>query len=457
MTYRDFEKYIQPGVTLHIVGIGGVSMSALAKTLAAKGIKIQGSDSRESDVTASFINEGVKVHIGHRAENIEGADAVVRTAAVHDDNPEIAAAKKAGIPVFERAMAWGAIMSGFKRSLCIAGTHGKTTTTGMCTCIALQAGLDPAVMIGGNLGAIGGTCRTGGEDLIIAESCEYCNSFLHFCPTDAVILNIEADHLDFFADLDDIVSSFTKFAMLTPENGNIILNRDDPGAMRLSGLPRRIFTFGLSEGSDMTAEKLSYINGCGCFTAAVNGKPYAEIKLRVPGKYNVLNALAACACAYLTGIDGKTAGCALEKFSGVGRRFEYKGSFRSAQVYDDYAHHPTELSSVLQAVKGMGYNRVICIFQPHTYTRTKALLSEFAEALTLADVALLADIYAAREVNESGVSSADIAAKLENGIYLPTFSDIEGWLKENVRSGDIILTVGAGDIYKLGQTICAEE
>ena len=453
MTDLDIRSFIAPGRRAHLPGIGGVSMAPLAEVLHGAGMVITGSDMRESAAVEHLRSLGIPVHIGHRAENLGQAELVIRTAAVHDDNPEIAAAHAAGVPVFERAQAWGAIMRGYKHALCISGTHGKTTTTSMCTHIIMAAGLDPTVMIGGTLPLLGAGHRVGKGDTIILESCEYCNSFLSFFPTVAVILNIEADHLDFFKDLDDVERSFRRFADLVPEGGRIIANRDDENTMRtLAGEERPVTTFGLAEG-DVHAAGLTWEKGLPAFDVIYRGQVYAHVSLSVPGLHNVKNALAAAASAMALGVPGEAVERGLAQFRGAGRRFEHKGTYHGAQVYDDYAHRPGELPALLDTARTLGYARVICAFQPHTYTRTAALFDDFVEVLQKPDVTLLAEIFAARETNDIGISSRDLAEKIPGARYCATLPQVTAALRELARPGDLILTVGAGDIYTAGEAL----
>jgi len=392
------------------------------------------------------------VTIGHRSESVRGAQCVIRTAAVHDDNPEIAAARQAGIPVFERAQAWGAIMRRYPNALCISGTHGKTTTTSMCTHILMTAQADPTVMIGGTLPLIGAGHRVGKGDTILLESCEYCDSFLSFFPTVAVILNVDADHLDYFPDLEAIKRSFRRFARLVPPGGRVIVNADDANAMEaVQGLD--VFTFGRKAGAECTAVDLREEKGLPVFDIYVHDTFYAHAQLRVYGQHNVSNALAAAAAAYVLGIPGSAVEQGLAGFSGAGRRFEHKGSFHGAEVYDDYAHHPHELEALLTTAKALGYDRVVCAFQPHTYTRTKELFGQFVQVLKLADVVVLAEIYAAREKNTIGISSRDLAREIPGAVFCPTLEEVTARLADIARPGDLILTVGAGDIYTAGEAL----
>ena len=379
---------------------------------------------------------------------------MVRTAAVHDSNPEIAGAVARGIPVYERAQAWGAIMQHYPNALCVSGTHGKTTTTSMCTHIFMAAQADPTVMIGGTLPLLHSGYRVGQGDTIILESCEYCNSFLSFYPTVAVILNVEADHLDFFKDLQDIERSFHRFAQLVPTAGHIIVNADNAGAMEsVAGLEHPVFTFGLDHPADCTAANLADAEGAPDFDILVHGEFYAHVTLHVYGRHNILNALAAAAAAYALGIPGKAVTEGLAGFTGAGRRFEYKGLFNGARIYDDYAHHPDELHALLTTARTLGYQRVIVAFQPHTYTRTAKLFDRFVEELRQADVAVLAEIYAAREQNTLGISSADLCRNIPGSIYCSTLDKVAARLREIARPGDLILTVGAGDIYRAGEKL----
>lgn len=449
---QNIQNYIKPGQRAHLIGAGGVSMAPLAEVLHGKGVLVSGSDLHDSPTVDHLRSLGIPMTIGHLPESVEGAGCVIRTAAVHDTNPEVAAARNAGIPVFERAQAWGAIMSHYPNALCVAGTHGKTTATSMCTHIFLKAQRDPSVMVGGYLPILQAEHRVGQGDTIIAESCEYCNSFLSFCPTVAVILNVDADHLDFFKDLDDIKQSFRRFAQLTPQDGHIVANADDAGAMdALKGLP--LFTFGCCEGADCQARNLTWQHGRPDFDVVAGGKVYTHLSLRVAGLHNVYNALAAASAAYVLGIPGKAVRQGLEGFFGAGRRFELKGQYNGARIYDDYAHHPAELHALLDMAKSLGYDRVICAFQPHTYTRTKALFEDFVQELQIADVVVLTDIYAAREQNTIGISSRDLADRIPNAYYCPSLRDAAEKLREIARAGDLIITVGAGDIYTVGEML----
>ena len=453
---NPISDYLVPGRRAHLVGIGGVSMCPLAEVLLGKGLRVQGSDMNDSDTVKRLRSLGIPVAIGHNADNLGDCDLVIRTAAVHDGNPEIAGAVARGIPVYERAQAWGAIMRHYPNALCVAGTHGKTTTTSMCTHIFMAAEADPTVMIGGTLPLLHSGYRVGKGDTIILESCEYCNSFLSFFPTVAVILNVEADHLDFFKDLRDIQNSFRRFAQLVPPAGRVIVNADNASALEaVRGL--EVFTFGLEPGADCTAVNLREDHGRPVFDIHVHGEFYARAELCVYGRHNVSNALAAAAAAWVLGIPGGAVEKGLASFTGAGRRFEYKGTFHGAEVYDDYAHHPDELHALLTTARALGRRRLVVAFQPHTYSRTAKLFDRFVEELKLPDVTILAEIFAARETNTQGISSADLCRHLPGAVYCSTLDKVTEQLRRTAQPGDLILTVGAGDIYRAGEKLLKEE
>jgi len=442
------QKYLQPGRRVHLVGIGGVSMRPLGLVLQGMGMVVSGSDMNSSVSTDELIARGIRVYIGHREENVKDAECIIRTAAVHNDNPEIAAARANGIPVFERAQAWGVIMKAYENAICISGTHGKTTTTSMVTQILMEADTDPTVMIGGYLPLLGAGHRVGSGDTIVLESCEYCDSFLNFFPSLAVILNIEADHLDYFKDLQDVQKSFRQFAQLS--SGSILANGDDENTRcTLEGL--NYISFGFDSGNRINARNIS--DDWREFDVYCDGEAYCHVSLAVYGKHNTLNALAAAGVAWIMGLPGQAVTRGLADFRGAGRRMEFKGTCNGADVYDDYAHHPGELSATIDAVGKMGYRRVILAFQPHTYTRTKALFDDFVQQLKRPDVVILAEIYAARERNTVGISSKDLLAQIPGGHYCATLQEVSALLKELAQPGDLILTVGAGDIYRAGEAI----
>jgi len=440
---------LQAGKHVHLIGIGGVSMRALGLVLKGMGMHVTGSDMSASVSTRELEQQGIPVVIGHHGENIEGADCIIRSAAVHNDNPEIAAARAEGIPVFERAQAWGEIMRSYKNAICVSGTHGKTTTTSMLTHILMEAQMDPTVMIGGYLPLLHAGHRVGSGDTILLESCEYCDSFLNFFPTLAVVLNVEEDHLDYFKDLKDIQKSFHQFAAMAT-NG-VAGNGDDPHTVTaLEGID--YVSFGLSAGNRVHAENMN--PDWQHFDVICDGAFYCHLDLGVWGRHNAMNALAAATAAWMMGVPGEAVSKGIHSFHGAGRRMEYKGDFHGAKVYDDYAHHPDEVAATLRAVRDvMGDKRIVLAFQPHTYSRTKALFEDFVRELSKADVLILAEIYAARERNTYGISSADLAERIPGAIYCETLPDVTARLRGLVGEGDVVLTMGAGDIFRAGEAL----
>ena len=450
---KKIAQYLVPGSHVHLVGIGGVSMRPLGLVLKGMGMEVTGSDMSASDGTRELEAKGIPVAIGHNAENIQGADCIIRTAAAHNDNPEIAAARAAGIPVFERAQAWGEIMRSYKNAICVSGTHGKTTTTSMLTHILMEANLDPTVMIGGYLPLLHASHRVGHGDTILLESCEYCDSFLNFFPTLALVLNVEEDHLDYFKDLADIQKSFHKFAEMA--TFGVVANGDDPHTVQaLEGID--YVTFGLGEGNRIHAANM-------CpdwrhFDVLCDGEYYCHLDMGVLGRHNAMNALAAAAAAWMMGIPGQAVSQGLLSFHGAGRRMEFKGKFHGADVYDDYAHHPDEVAATIAAVRdAMPGRRLVLAFQPHTYSRTSALFDDFVRELSRADVLVLAEIYAARERNTIGISSADVAEKIPGAAFCETLPEVTEFLRANVREGDVVLTMGAGDIFRAGEALLKSE
>ena len=452
-------------VHVYFIGIGGISMSGLAQILIKEGFKVSGSDAKESDMTRTLSDMGVKIIYGQKKENIlssEPIDVVVYTAAVHPDNPEFMAAKEAGIPMLTRAELLGQIMKEYELPVAISGTHGKTTTTSMLSKILLTADTDPTLSIGGIFADIGGNIRVGNSEYFVTEACEYTNSFLSFFPKISVITNIDADHLDFFKDLDDIRHSFKKFAHLLPDDGTLIISGDIENVSEITeGLNCSIITYGSSSSFDYYPSDIVYDDkGNPSFTAHLPGGCELKISLSVPGLHNVYNALAAIAAAKLLGIEDPAITSALSEFRGTGRRFEYKGEIGGVTIIDDYAHHPTEIRATLTAAQNYPHEKIWCVFQPHTYTRTKALLDEFASALSIADHVVLADIYAAREQDNLGISSRTLADKIlsmgHECNYFPTlegFDEIEKFLLQNCTKGDLLITMGAGDVVKIGDEL----
>lgn len=436
-------------------------MSGLAEILLEEGFTVYGSDAHKTELTEHLEGKGAKVNYGQRASNItDDIDVVVYTAAIHPDNPEFREVQRRGIPMLTRAELLGEMMRNYRHAVNISGTHGKTTTTSMLTEILMAAKKDPTVSVGGILPTIGGNIRVGGSELFVTEACEYTNSFLSFFPTMEIILNVEADHLDFFKDLDDIRHSFRMFAEKLDESGILIINSDIKDLEELTGgLPCRIITFGRNpETSNYSAADITYGEYAKpSYTLLIDGKAGGRVVLGVPGEHNVYNSLSAVAAARELGIPMEQICDGLLHFTGTNRRFEKKGEIGGVTIIDDYAHHPQEIAATLKTAKNYPHNKLWCIFQPHTYTRTAALLDDFAQALLAADEVVLADIYAAREINTIGISSNDIAEKIVNAggnaHYIPSFDEIETFILENCVPGDLLITMGAGDIVKVGEKL----
>lgn len=433
-------------------------MSGLAEILAGHGYIITGSDKKSSSITQKLEKMGIKVSIGHQAENVNNIDLLVYTAAVNGSNPELLAARQNGIPCIDRATLLGEIMYKYPYSIAVAGTHGKTTTTSMISMIMLEENLDPTIHIGGELNAIGGTTRIGESSYFVTEACEYTESFLKFHPYMAVILNIEYDHVDYFKDFEHVKNSFLNFARLVPDNGILLVSGDDPAAIEImEQVSCGKVTFGLNnDRCEWSAADISFDSlGCASYTLIHNNKPVMEIKLKVPGLHNVSNSIAAIAAGSIMGCSIESASKALLKYSGTHRRFEPKGISDGITVVDDYAHHPTEVAATLNSARNCDYKRIWCVFQPHTFTRTKSFINEFAASFKDADIIILSDIYSAREADTGEISSAMLAEKLcANGkktFYIDSFEKIVEYLDKNASSGDLIITMGAGDIYKVGE------
>ncbi|MDR0838631.1 MAG: UDP-N-acetylmuramate--L-alanine ligase [Oscillospiraceae bacterium] len=451
MSIEELEAKLKPGARAHLVGIGGVSMSPLAEVLYAGGIAVSGSDAKESAATERLRELGIPVTIGHFAKSVRGSDLVIRTAAVRDDNEEIAEAKALGIPVFERAEAWGHIMRSYRDAICIAGSHGKTTTTSMVAQILLAANVDPTVMIGGTLPSIGSGYRVGHGRAIVLEACEYYDSFLKFFPTVAVVLNVDDDHLDYFGTFERVKASFAAFANLAPPEGTIVCNADDADTMdALRPLGRELLTFGFDAGADVRGEHERPEGQGVSLDVLYEDRVYCRLKLRVPGHHNVMNALASAAVAIALGLPGEAVEDGLRDFMGAGRRFEFKGKINGADIFDDYAHHPSELKALLDMTLALPYERVLLAFQPHTYSRTATHFDAFAEQLKRPAATFLAEIYAAREKNTYNVTSADLARAIPGAVHCATFAELTDKLAAEARPGDLILTVGAGELDTVG-------
>ena len=452
--------------SIYFVGIGGISMSGLAEILADAGFHVSGSDRSKSSVTETLEKRGIRVFYGQRFENITDAiDCVVFTSAIHKDNPEYVATIEKNIPYLTRAQLLGQIMQNYSTPIAISGTHGKTTTTSMVSEVLLAAGVDPTLSIGGMLKTIGGNIRVGGPDYFVAEACEYTNSFLSLSPRVGIILNIEEDHMDFFKDINDIRNSFHRFAGLIPPDGCLIINGDIPNYHEITeGISCKVVTYAssvkCSDGSpaDYYADIEGFDEyGHPSFLLHDPSGSSDTFSLSVPGIHNVSNALAAIALADLLKIQRAVTAQALKDFTGTDRRFEYKGSVGGITIIDDYAHHPSEITATLKAAQNYPHKTLWCVFQPHTFTRTKAFMEDFAKALTLADKIVLADIYAARETDDLGISSKTLQQKIEalghECYYFPSFDEIEKFLLKNCINGDLLITMGAGDVLKIGENL----
>jgi UDP-N-acetylmuramate--alanine ligase len=441
---------------VHFIGIGGISMSGLAEILVRNGFMVTGSDMKESSITNKLSGEGVTIFNGHAAENVINANLVVYTAAVSSDNPELLKAKELNIPLMDRAEFLGEIMKGHKYNVAVAGTHGKTTSTSMLSHIAMEAHLDPTILVGGQLDLIDGNVRTGASEYFITEACEYKASFLKFHPFVGIILNVDEDHLDYYRDLNHIKDTFQQFSNLIPTDGYLIAFAEDPNITDiLKNCKSNIITYGFEKG-DLTAKNISYNeNGCGIFQVYNKSGKLCDIELNVPGKHNILNALASCASALALNIPVQSIVNGLQSYRGTHKRFELKGKKNGITVIDDYAHHPTEIKATLATAKNVPHEKIYCVFQPHTYTRTSALFNDFANSFYDVDELILAEIYAAREQDTGVVSSQMLGDKIrENGVNCKNFTnfeDIVKYLNTVLKPGDLLLTVGAGDVVTVGE------
>lgn len=444
---------------LHFTGIGGISMSALAEIMISLGFTVTGSDSHESKITDHLESLGAKIFYNQVAGNISSdIDVLIYTAAIKQDNPELVKAKELGIPLLTRAEFLGQIMLNYPMAIGVSGTHGKTTTTSMLSQIMLEGNTDPTILVGGIMPAIHGNTRVGHSDKLITEACEYTNSFLSFKPNMAIILNVAADHLDFFKDLDDIRHSFRKFAELVPNDGFLVINSDiDNLEYFTDGLKCKVITVGSDPAkSDYSATNIEFDQFAkGSYDLVVNGEKSFHVALNVTGEHNIYNSLAAIAAAHAMGISDENIKAGLTQYGGTDRRFQYKGKVGDVTIIDDYAHHPDEITATIKTAKHYPHKKMWVVFQPHTYSRTKSLLPEFGKALKEADAVVLADIYAAREKDTLGVSSLDVKKEIEKyGTevhYYPSFSEIENFLLESCSPGDLLITMGAGDVVKIGE------
>lgn len=447
------------GKRIHMIGIGGSSMSGLAKLLLQRGYTVSGSDHYESDSVRALCDGGIPVSAGHRAENVRDASLVIFSAAIAPDNPERAEATRLQIPQMERSTLLGQLMEGYPRTIAVAGTHGKTTTSAMLARALMDSGLDPSVHLGGSFEYIGGSTRVGHGETFVAEACEFHGSFLQMRPTVAVVLNIEEDHLDYYRDLDDITNAFSQFLSALPRQGVFIGNGDDA---RVQGLMRsgvcRTVSFGLTEKNEWRAVRLTdNENGCPAFDIVRNGGYAAHISLRVGGLFNVFNALAAMAAACEAGAEPLAVAASLSQFENVHRRFEYTGTIDGVALYHDYGHNPTEMRGALSVAEKRPHNRIWAVMQPHTYSRVKRLFDAYIHCCDAADEILITDIYGAREVDPGDIHSrmlVDAIAQTGQRVHLtPTFHDAEVHLRAHWRPGDLVLTMGCGNINELNTQI----
>ena len=449
----DYDKLLNEIKRIHFIGIGGSGMCPIAEILMSEGFDISGSDMNEGETLDKMKGYGIPVYMGHAAENIKGAELVVYSAAVKETNPERMAAVEQGIPCIERSVMLGVVTRRYKRSIAVSGTHGKTSTTAMLSQILIGSGFDPSAIIGGKLPFIGGNSYVGQSDIIVCEACEYVDTFLELNPFISIILNVDADHLDYFKNLDNIKKSFNQFAKQT--TGLLVLNGDDENTLdSVKDVNIEKITFGFGENCDYRAENVSADKGVHeQYDLYYRGKKLCNIKLIVPGKHNVYNSLAAAATAHYLGASPQEISENLHKFGGVHRRFEILGTPCGITVADDFAHHPTELTATLNAAMSMGFRKVWAVFQPHTFSRTAMLLDDFAKALQIPDVAVISEILPVRETNTYNIYSRDLGAKVPGSVCLDTFEEITDYVCKNAQEGDLILTMGGGNVYMCANKI----
>lgn len=449
---KTIDQLLKEIKRVHFIGIGGSGMCPLAEILHAQGYEVSGSDVNESETLARVRALGISVAMPQKAENIEGAEMIVYTAALLPDNPELCAAKASGIPTFERSKLFGAITRIYDNAVCVCGTHGKTTVTAMLTHIFIKTDMDPSAVIGGRLPLTGTNGRVGKTENIICEACEFVDTFLDLSPDVAVILNIDEDHMDYFKTMDNLIASFTKFCNLTTRT--LVINASDPEVLKAveNADAKQTVTFGYSEDCDFYPENISYTRGAYAkFDICHKGENVCTVQLNIPGEHNVLNTLSAVAAAYVSGVEIKDSAAAVESFGGAGRRFEKIGEFNGITLVDDYAHHPKELEVTLKAAKEMQYKKVWAVHQPFTYTRTSLLMDDFARVLSIADKVVMTEIMGSREVNTLGVYTSQLAEKIPGSVWFNTFDEVAQYVVDNAESGDLVITLGCGDIYKAGK------
>lgn len=459
MTTIDMNQDL--GKHIHLIGIGGISMSAIAEILLNQGYRVSGSDMNDSNIINKLRAHGAEVFIGHNEDNVKDPDLVVYTAAIKEHNPERMAAKERNIPQIDRAEMLGIIMKNYKKAIAVSGSHGKTTTTSLISLIMEYSNLDPTIMVGGELDEIGGNIKIGNSEHFITEACEYVESFLKFYPFIGIILNIDEDHLDYFKDLNHIKEAFRKFINLIPQEGFLIANGDDANVQEiLHSIECNLITYGLDSSNTFAARNISFTNdGYPIFTVDFKGESMGTFELNIPGKHNIYNALASIATAYLLGVEPSEIQNHIKKFRGIHRRFDILGEAKGCKIVDDYAHHPVEISATLEAAKNYPHNKIWCVFQPHTFSRTKALLEDFSRSFTNADHIIITDIYAAREQDTGEVHSEILANMIQKNNmhsqvrYMKDFEDIAAYIYDHMEPGDLVLTMGAGNVYQIGQKI----
>lgn len=444
----EIDRLLKEVKRVHFIGIGGSGMCPLAEILFNEGYELSGSDNNETDTLARIRNMGIPVVLGQKAENIKGAEMIVYTAALLPDNPELVAAKESGIPTFERADLLGAVTRMYGNCYCVCGTHGKTTVSSMLTQIMIQCGKDPSAVIGGKLPLMQSNGRVGKSDNMICEACEFKDTFLHLSPDVAVILNVDADHLEYFKNIENIIKSFHKFSLMATKA--LIINGDDANTLKaVEGVGNKdIITFGIGKNNDFYADNIEVVNAFAHFDVYKHGEKVGSVTLKVPGRHNICNSLAALAAADYNGIEIGEAIKSLEQFAGACRRFEILAKTHGLTIADDYAHHPAELKVTLEAAMEMGYKRVWAVFQPFTYSRTKELMDDFAEVLQIPDKCVMTEIMGSREVNTDGVYTSQLAEKIPGSVWFNTFEEVSDYVLQNAAEGDLIITLGCGDIYK---------
>ncbi|MGN1422310.1 MAG: UDP-N-acetylmuramate--L-alanine ligase [Oscillospiraceae bacterium] len=451
------ENFLSGKKHIHFIGIGGSGMYPLAQILHSRGYYLTGSDNNETSTLDAVRRMGIPVVLGQKAENIAGADLIVHSAAIMDDNPELMAARASGVLTVERSDLLGLVTEEYSKAFCVSGTHGKTTTSSMLTMILLEAGIDLSTVIGGKLKAIGGSGRAGKSEYMVCEACEFVDTFLKLSPNISIILNIDRDHMDYFKTMENLKHSFTKFCGLTTDI--IIANGDDANTMEAvnaADTRARVITFGKTDKNDFYAADIRHIADFHTeFTLMHDGEPLCDIAVHVPGIHNVYNAVAACAAAYSAGIPVEALRGGLEKFGGAMRRFERLATVKGVTFVDDYGHHPAEIAATLKTAKEMSFSRVWVVHQPFTYSRTAMLLDEFAQALSIADKVVLTEIMGSREKNTYNIYSADLAAKIDGCVWFPTFEEVARYVVDNVREGDLVITTGCGDVYKVADMMIA--